>query len=197
MKMEATALFAALRAQTQTARWWYFAEMRRLGRPVALEQSLSPYRASLRWDYLFCGIDCQVFLEREAHAGGPAGNLWVLSVSGIEGKVNALTLHDHLKPLQQQGFYLPNGNENLERQMNFSLGLYGSCLMHVDVHFPAELRPLTAALTVLDLLDAGNHAGTPSLAEVLQTLDERRAQNLASADDEDPDVIMGDWQTWK
>lgn len=197
MKMEAVALFAGIRAQAQTDRWWYHAEMRRLGRPVTFEQSLSPYRASLRWDYVFAGIDCQVFLEREAHVGRPGEDVWMLSFSGIEGKVKALTLHDHLKGLQQQGFYIPNGNENLERQMNFSLGLYGACLMHVDVHFPPDQKPLSSALTVLDLLDRDNHAATPSLETMLGEIEARRQAALALDENDDPDVIMGDWQTWK
>lgn len=197
MKMEAMALFAAIKAQARTERWWYFAEMSRLGRAVSLEQSISPYRASLHFDYIFHGIDCQIYLEREAHVGQLGEDMWTLSFSGIEGKVHALTIHDQLKPLQARGFYIPNGNENLERQMNFSLGLYGACLMHVDVRFPASRPPLPCALEVLDLIDTTNKQSTPSLEEVLHNLDERRAAALLADADDDPDVIMGDWQTWK
>lgn len=197
MKLEAMALFAGVRAHTSTDRWWYFAEMRRVGRPVRLDQSLSPYRASLYWNYLFLGIDCQVYLEREALIGRPGEDMWKLSFSGIEGKVHALTLQDHLKPLQQEGFYIPNGNENLERQMNFSLGLYGACLMHVDVHFPTNQPPLPCVLRVLDLLEADNRSQSLPIEQLLQALDERRASLLAQDEEEDPDVMMGDWQTWK
>lgn len=197
MKLEAMALFAAAKAQLSSNRWWYFAEMRRVGRPVRIDQSISPYRASLFWDYLFLGIDCQVYLEREAHASRPGEDLWKLSFSGIEGKVHALTLQDHLKPLQQEGFYIPNGNENLERQMNFSLGLYGACLMHVDIHFPSSRPPLPCFLRILDLLEQYNQESTISIEQMLQALDEKRASLLAQDEDEDPDIMMGDWQTWK
>lgn len=197
MKLEAMALFAGAKAHLTSNRWWYFAEMRRVGRPVRIDQSISPYRASLFWDYLFLDIDCQVYLEREAHVGRPGEDLWKLSFSGIEGKVHALTLQDHLKPLQQEGFYIPNGNENLERQMNFSLGLYGACLMHVDVHFPTNKPPLPCFLQVLDLLEKDNQESPLSIEQMIQTLDEKRASLLARDEDEDPDIMMGDWQTWK
>lgn len=197
MKLEAMALFASVKAQAATDRWGYFASMRQLGRPVRIEQSLSSYRASLHWDYLFRGIDCQLYLEREAQAGRPGEDVWMLSVSGIEGKVHALTIHDHLKPLQAEGYYIPNGNENLERQMNFSLGLYGACLMHVDVHFPAQQPPLPCVLRVLDLLEAHNDTSATSLKAALAELDLRRLAQSQADDDDNPDIIMGDWQTWK
>lgn len=197
MKMEAMALFAALKAQAKISRWWYFNEFQRLGRSLRFEQSISAYRASLMWDYVFCGIDCQVYLEREAHVGRIGDDMWTLSFSGIEGKVKALKLQDELKLLQNDGFYIPNGNENLERQMNFSLGLYGACLMHVDVRFPVDRPPLPCALQVLDLVDAQNKKGTPSLEEVLIQIDQQRALNQSQSEDEDPDIMMGDWQTWK
>lgn len=197
MKMEAMALFTALKAQTRAHRWWYFEEMHRMGRTVRLDQTISAYRASFMWDYVFCGIDCQMYLEREAHVGQLGEDMWTLSFSGIEGKVKALRIQEELKTLQQEGFYIPNGNENLERQMNFSLGLYGACLMHVDVRFPIDRPPLPCALQVLDLVDAQNKKGTSSLEEVLVELDRQRALNLSLQDDEDPDIMMGDWQTWK
>lgn len=196
MKMEAMTLFANLRAQAMTDRWWYFREMKAMGRPVRLDQSISPYRASLHWDYIFRGIECQVFLEREAHVGQLGEDLWTMSFSSIEGKVNALTLQEFLKPLQSEGYYIPNGNENLERQMNFSLGLYGACLMHVDVKFPIEQPPVPCALHILDVLEKANAEGEP-LAGILIRLAEEKQKNQSSDDDEDPDIIMGDWQTWK
>lgn len=197
MKMEAMSLFASLKAHARSQRWWYFREMRSLGRTVNLDQSISPYRASLHCDYVFAGIDCQLYVEREAHVGKPGEDMWTISFSGIEGKVNALTIQEHLKPLQADGFYIPNGNENLERQMNFSLGLYGACLMHVDVKFPPNQPALPSALKVLDLIDNENEKSTPSLQEVLLEVDRRRAELLAADSDDDPDVMMGDWQTWK
>ena len=197
MKLEAMALFAGVKAYCSTDRWWYFREMRRVGRPVRIDQSISAYRASLQWNYLFLGIDCQVFLERKALLGSPQEDLWTLSFSSIEGKDHAATLHDHLKPLQQQGFYIPNGNENLERQMNFSLGLYGACLMHVDVRFPTERPPLPCLLQIMDIMEDDNSKESKPIEEILQKLDEKRASLLASDEDENPEIIMGDWQTWK
>ena len=47
MKMEAMSLFANIRAQANTERWWYFRELKALGKPVRIEQSISPYRASV------------------------------------------------------------------------------------------------------------------------------------------------------
>ncbi len=197
MKLEAMALFAGVKAHASTDRWWYFSEMRRVGRPVRLDQSISPYRASLFWNYIFLGIDCQAYLEREALMGRPGEDLWTLSFSSIEGKVHAATLQDHLKPLQQHGFYIPNGNENLERQMNFSLGLYGACLMHVDVRFPTDRPPLPCLLQIMDLIEADNRNESKPIEEILKELDEKRASILAADEDENPDIIMGDWQTWK
>jgi len=197
MKLEAMALFAGVKAYCSTDRWWYFREMRRVGRPVRLDQSISAYQASLQWNYLFLGIDCQVFLERKALLGSPQEDLWTLSFSSIEGKDHAATLHDHLKPLQQQGFYITNGNENLERQMNFSLGLYGACLMHVDVRFPTERPPLPCLLQIMDIMEDDNSKESKPIEEILRKLDEKRASLLASDEDANPEIIMGDWQTWK
>lgn len=196
MKMEAMSLFAQIRSQANGDRWWYFREMRQLGRAVRLDQSISPYRASLHWDYVFRGIECQIYLEREAHVGQLGEDMWTLSISGIEGKVKALTLQDYLKPLQSEGYYIPNGNENLERQMNFSLGLYGACLMHVDVKFPMDQPPVPCALHVLDLLEKANSEYEKPLEEILTDLENERKEN-ASDEEEDPDIMMGDWQTWK
>ena len=197
MKLEASALFTGIRTYSNTDRWWYFREMRNLGQPVHLVQTISDFRASIYWDYIMCGIDCQIFLEREAHVGQLGENLWTLSISGIEGKVHALTIHDLLKPLQAEGFYIPNGNENLERQMNFSLGLYGACLMHVDVKFPTHQPSLPCALRVLDLIDRANQFHTPSLSDTLIASQKRKDAQATSNEEDDPDIIMGDWQTWK
>lgn len=197
MKMEAMTLFATLRAQTSTERWWYFREMRAINRPVRLDQSISPYRASLYWDYIFRGIECQVFLEREAHVGAIGEDMWTMSFSGIEGKVNALTLQDCLKPLQNEGYYIPNGNENLERQMNFSLGLYGACLMHVDVKFPVSQPAVICAQHVLDIIEKANEEGSAPLRETIARIDAERALNNTTDDSENDDIMMGDWQTWK
>lgn len=197
MKLEAMALFAGIRAQAATDRWWYFSQRRLLQQPARIDQRISAYRASLFFDYLFCGIECQVYLEREAFMGQLGDDMWSISISGIEGKAHALVVHDHLKVLQEEGFYIPNGNENLERQMNFSLGLYGSCLMHVDVRFPIHQPPLPCALKVLDLLENINKTSSPPMEQLLaQMAAQRNAQQLLDEED-DPDIIMGDWQTWK
>lgn len=197
MKLEAMALFASVRAQANTDRWWYFSQRRALQKPVRIDQSISAFRASLFFDYIFCGIECQVFLEREAHVGKFGENMWSISISGIEGKVNALTLHDHLKPLQNEGYYIPNGNENLERQMNFSLGLYGACLMHVDVKFPTHKQPIECALHVLDTLESANAQLSAPLEETLAAIELKHSLQQLSDEDDNPDIIMGDWQTWK
>lgn len=196
MKMEAMSLFANIRAQANTERWWYFRELKALGKPVRIEQSISPYRASLYCDYIYKGIVCQLFLEREAHVGNLGENLWTLSFCGIEGKVKALTLQEALKPLQAEGYYIPNGNENLERQMNFSLGLYGACLMHVDIKFPIDQPPLTCALHVLDIIDQSNATDSDPISLILDRLYKEKA-NHPTSDDEESDIMMGDWQTWK
>lgn len=197
MKLEAMALFASVRAQANTDRWWYFSQRRALQKPVRIDQSISAFRASLFFDYIFCGIECQVFLEREAHVGKFGENMWSISISGIEGKVNALTLHDHLKPLQNEGYYIPNGNENLERQMNFSLGLYGACLMHVDVKFPTHKQPIECALHVLDTLESANAQLSAPLEETLAAIELKHSLQQLSDEDDNPDIMMGDWQTWK
>lgn len=197
MKMEAMTLFANLRAQANTNRWWYFREMRAIGYPVRLDQSISSYRASIHWDYIFRGIECQIFVEREAHVGNIGENLWTISFCGIEGKNKALTLHEMLKPLQEEGYYIPNGNENLERQMNFSLGLYGACLMHVDIKFPIDRQPVECALHVLDTIEKSNETYKMPLAEILELLAEEKNKSQSTDEEEDPDIIMGDWQTWK
>lgn len=195
MKLEAVAVFAALRAQADSPRWWYFRQCRALQRPVRINQSLSPYRASLFFDYLCCGIECQVYIEREPHIECLGDNVWHINLSGIEGKAHAQTLHKQLKGLQDEGYYIPNGNENLERQMNFSLGLYGACLMQIDLQMPRHQPPLASILHVLDVLEEANERLSPPLHELFEA---QNARLQAQHDDEDnPDIIMGDWQTWK
>lgn len=80
--------------------------------------------------------------------------------------------------------------------MNFSLGLYGACLMHVDVKFPMDQPPVPCALHVLDLLEKANSEYEKPLEEILTDLENERKEN-ASDEEEDPDIMMGDWQTWK
>lgn len=196
MKLEAMALFTSFRAQASSNRWWYFSEMKRIGHPIKLEQNISQFRACLYWDYIFAGIDCQVYLESDARSSLSGVNCWQLSFSGIEGKDHALIIEEHLKSFRSKGYYIPNGNENLERQMNFSLGLYGSCLMHVDIHFPSDQKPLPCLLEILDWLETINQRETPDLSQALKTIETKRV-SLLTNEEEDPDIIMGDWQTWK
>lgn len=197
MKLEASALFANVKAQASGSRWWYFEQMRILGHEVRIEQRISAYRASLSFDYQFCGIECMIFLEKESTIGRLGENTWMVSISGIEGKVKALTIADALKPLQAEGYYLPNGNENLERQMNFSLGLYGACMMHVDIHFPSDKAPLPCFVRFMDLMDAINRERTDSLEQNIKEAEMRQQESVDDSDPFEDDVMMGDWQTWK
>ena len=110
-------------------------------------------------------------------------DMWMLSFSGIAGKAQAIMVADALQGLKDKGYYIPNGNENLERQMNFSLGLYGDCLMHVDVRFPIDRPALQCFVEVMDCIESQNTRLDP--------------QSLNDDDEDDQLVIMGDWQTWK
>ena len=120
MKFEAVALFAGVRAEIESERWQYFREARKQDFPYSLAQNISAYRASLNFTYVYQDISTIVYLEREAHIGKPGENLWTLSFSCIEGKTQALVIANALSELKEKGYYIPNGNENLERQMNFS-----------------------------------------------------------------------------
>lgn len=184
MKFEATALFAGVRAEIESDRWSFFSEAREQGYAYNVGQSISPYRASINFTYVFHNITTVVYLEREAHVGNVGENMWTLSFASIEGKAQAITIADNLQELKDKGYYIPNGNENLERQMNFSLGLYGACLMHVDVKFPIDRPALQCFCEVMDCIEARN----------------ARLDMSAITDDDDGTddlVIMGDWQTWK
>lgn len=183
MKFEATALFAGVRAEIESDRWSFFSEARKQGFAYNIGQSISPYRASINFTYVFRNITTVVYLEREAHVGNIGEDLWTLSFASIEGKAQAIIIADNLQSLKDKGYYIPNGNENLERQMNFSLGLYGSCLMHVDVKFPIDKPALQCFCEVMDCIESLN-----------TKLD---LQSIEDDEDGDDLVIMGDWQTWK
>lgn len=196
LKFEATMLFTQIKAQIASERWHFFRLARREHYAVRIEQQMSPYRASLQFTYVFAGISITAFLEREAHVGNVGDDLWILSLSGIEGKAQAAELVRHLQPLRASGFGIPNGDDNLERQMNFSLGLYGECLMHVDVHFPLSRPPFECCCQVIDHLEQLNASLMPSLHDVIEA--ERKAEEAESDDDlTDEYIIYGDWQTWK
>ena len=183
MKLEATALFAGVSAEIESEHWAYFRDARKQGFAYNMRQNISPYRASLNFTYVFRNISMIVYLEREAHVGKIGEDMWMLSFSGIAGKAQSIMVADALQDLKDKGYYIPNGNENLERQMNFSLGLYGDCLMHVDVRFPIDRPALQCFVEVMDCIESQNTRLDP--------------QSLNDDDEDDQLVIMGDWQTWK
>ena len=183
MKLEATALFAGVSAEIESEHWAYFRDARKQGFAYNMRQNISPYRASLNFTYVFHNISMIVYLEREANVGKIGEDMWMLSFSGIAGKAQSIMVADALQDLKDKGYYIPNGNENLERQMNFSLGLYGDCLMHVDVRFPIDRPALQCFVEVMDCIESQNTKLDP--------------QSLNDDDEDDQLVIMGDWQTWK
>ncbi len=69
--------------------------------------------------------------------------------------------------------------------------------MHVDVKFPTHQPSLPCALRVLDLIDRANQLHTPSLSDTLIASQKRKDAQATSNEEDDPDIIMGDWQTWK
>lgn len=189
LKLEATILFTQIRNQLETSRWFFFEEARRQGFSVQITQSISPYRASLHFRYVHGGNLYDAYLEREAHVGEIGDDLWTLSFPGIEGKTQALLLRERLSALHTQGFDIPNGEEYLDRQMNFSLGLYASCLMRVDIKFPLKRPPFPSFCQILDHLEQFE-TRTPLNLHALE-------RNSQTDDDESPDILFGDWQTWK
>lgn len=195
LKFEAQMLFTQVKAQISTDRWVFFAEARRQAFPCRVEQSISNYRATLHFSYVFRDIPFDAYLEREALVGHMGENQWTLSFPGIEGKSHAQLLRDSLSPLRAQGFDIPNGEEYLDRQMNFSLGLYGDCLMRVDVKFPTNRPAFASFCSVMDHLEQINAQQALHLQEVREAISRRQAK-LADLDDEEM-LIMGDWQTWK
>ncbi len=189
LKLEANILFTQIKNQLETSRWFFFGEARRQGFSIQLSQSISPYRASLHFRFVHCGVLFDAYLEREAHVGAIGDDLWTLSFPGIEGKSQALLLREHLASLREQGFDIPNGEEYLDRQMNFSLGLYAACLMRVDVRFPIRQPAYPSFCQILDHLET---------AETRIACNYHQLEQLSQSDDDDaPDILFGDWQTWK
>ena len=188
LKFEATILFTQIKNQLDSSRWFFFDEARRQGFSIQLSQSISPYRAYFHFRYVHGGILYDAYLEREAHVGEIGEDLWTLSFPGIEGKTQASLLREHLHPLRSEGYDIPNGEEYLDRQMNFSLGLFASCLMRVDVRFPITTAPFPAFCRVMDLLESYPHT----------TIQYATLEAPPQEDDDDaPDLMLGDWQTWK
>lgn len=189
LKFEAMMLFTQIKNQLGSSRWFFFDEARRQGFSLQLSQNISPYRASLHFRYVHRGVLYDAYLEREAHVGVIGENLWTLSFPGIEGKTQALLLREHLSPLRAKGYDIPNGEEYLDRQMNFSLGLYASCLMRVDAHFPTTSKPFDAFCMVMDHLEQ---------YETRQPIDFHALERESMTDEEEtPEMMTGDWQTWK
>lgn len=189
LKFEATMLFTQIKNQLETSRWFFFVEARRQAFSIALSQSISPYRATLRFRWVHCGILYDAYLEREAHIGQPGEDLWTLSFPSIEGKTQAALLRDHLLPLRDEGYDIPNGEEYLNRQMNFSLGLYASCLMTVEVRFPIHQPAFPAFCRIMDHLETyDDHSIIPY--NQLET-------SPQESESDAPDMLLGDWQTWK
>lgn len=187
LRMEATALFARIGQAAAGDRWWFFAEARRVHYPSRIDQSISAYRAWMRLDYSLSGVPIEIYLERDAETLRTSG--WNYSIY-VEGKGRETQVLDMLKPLSDAGYRISNGNENLERQMNFSLGLYGACLQHIVITPPSDGRiALEAAMAFMDALDAINR----SLGCELVVPDTQDDDDYGF----DSDVIFGDWQTWK
>lgn len=175
LRMEATALFA---------------QIEQLVGPCT--RSISDYRAYLYMPREIAGIPVDVYFEREAHIapaavpGAPAldsrpRNLWVMNIE-IEGRGNESHLLPVLETLKAEGYDVGMGSENLDRQMKFSLGLYGAAQMRLFVR-PASDMP------VFD-----------SILRLVRFTDPVSADRAASPDDDygfDDGVLFGDWQTWK
>ncbi|MBQ0056556.1 MAG: hypothetical protein KBT20_02765 [Bacteroidales bacterium] len=191
LKFEATMLFTQVKHRlSNTTAWPYFEASRRDCYSLQLTQSISPYRASLHFRYVHSQVIFDVYLEREAYVGEIGQNMWSLSFPGIEGKAHALMLRNILQPLISQGYDVPNGEDYLDRQMQFSLGLYAACLNRVDIHFPTMQSPFECFCQVFDLLEASN-----------LPLSDICLPPVVSSDDDDDysdtDMMLGDWQTWK
>ncbi len=184
-------LFTQIKNQLESSRWFFFVEARRQAFSLQLSQSISPYRASLHFRYVHDSHLYDAYLEREAHVGHIGEDLWTLSFPGIEGKTAASLLRERLAPLRQEGFDIPNGEEYLDRQMNFSLGLYAACLMRVDVKFPIFAPAFSSFCRIFDHLEALQ----PDRLD-LKAIEQQINQAADDADD-GMDMMLGDWQTWK
>lgn len=191
LKFEATMLFTQIKNQLDSSRWFFFGEARRQAFSLQISQSISPYRASLHFRYALDDYLYDAYLEREAHVGHIGEDLWTLSFPGIEGKTAASLLRNRLAPLRLEGFDIPNGEEYLDRQMNFSLGLYAACLMRVDVRFPISAQPFPSFCRIFDHLDSCQPARI-DLKEI-----ENRNTSTSDSENEDDEIMYGDWQTWK
>ncbi len=180
LRMEANALFATVQVHTNCDQWWFFAEARAAHLPIPMDKHISDYRAWMSIDYQLCSIPVSLYLERELHQS------WTFTIH-VEGKANEKLILEWLTDLTKEGFDIGDGNENLTRQMNFSLGLYGACLMHIVLYPPQDKSVMDSTMALLNYLDSINRAHPQKIS-------------IATEDDDygfDDNVLFGDWQTWK
>lgn len=185
--MESTALFARLTSAIDDGLWAFFVDARAVGYPHRVDKSVSHYRAWLRMDYCLAGIPFEIYMENGVSERDTRIPAWSYSLA-VEGKEHEVELMQYLQGLTDLGFEISAGNENLERQMNFSLGLYGACQMHILVRPPQSMSAVEAAWSFMSYLDEQY---------------KKHPETLPIADSQDDDygfddgVIFGDWQTWK
>lgn len=163
LRMEATALFARIEE--------------RMGQTCV--HSISDYRAYVYLPMTLSGIPVELYLEREAHIGSVGENRWNYHFE-VEGRQHKTDLLAVLDGLRSRGYELTSGSENLDRQMRFSMGLYGACQMSLTVRPDIHSEAIGAALGLLDFL-----------------LPLRTETTVTNEEDDFPDLIFGDWQTWK
>lgn len=185
--MEATALFARLTTAAQADTWAFFTEARGMNYPQRIDQSISAYRAWLRMDYCLAGIPFEIYMENGVSERDTRIPAWSYSLA-VEGKEHEVELMQYLQGLTDLGFDISAGNENLERQMNFSLGLYGACLMHILVRPPQSMSAVEAAWSFMTYMD-DQYKKHPVALPVADSQDDDYGF--------DDGVIFGDWQTWK
>lgn len=166
LRMEATALFAQIDAMLGT---------------VTIH-SISDYRAYLYRPMNYRGISVDLYLEREAHVGKAGDNLWSLNIE-VEGKERQCRVLALLEPLRTEGYDISEGSENLDRQMKFSMGLYGACQQRIFVKPRVTMPVFESVMRLMHYMEEGRTADLPD--------------DETNDDTDFPDVIFGDWQTWK
>lgn len=163
MRMEATALFAQIETEVGPCL-----------------KSISDYRAYLYLPRQIAGIAVDVYIEREAHIGRVGENWWVMNIE-LEGKEAEVAVLRALESLRTEGYDVGTGSENLDRQMKFSLGLYGA----------AQMRLFVSPSLAMPVFD--------SMLRLIRFTQPRSADEADTEDDYgfDDGVVFGDWQTWK
>lgn len=163
LRMEATALFAQIEQAIGPC-----------------THSISDYRAYLYAPRQIGDIAVDMYIEREAHIGKIGENWWVMNLE-IEGKERETALLHLLEPLRAEGYDVGAGSENLDRQMRFSLGLYGAAQMRLYISPSLTMPVFSSILRLVSMTEP------PVGTEAEQ--DEEYAF--------DDGVLFGDWQTWK